>query len=227
MTQSLRELAHEYAKNTLDKGTYRQLRGELIRGICSHEIEVEEHEYPGPAEDTLLSTVTGMFYPKTSASLAHRENLLLSLLSGKGLAVMIAIVLLLALGFTTIFKMNATKAPPAIVQTEQHLSPGQRLVNTFALNGIWTDESMQSFIEEWRALPEQDREATIKSQEMKQFTNRIYKQLINERALISLGDTKSATMNQKRLVDFAAQMDIDDERLSVYTPERGTPPLKE
>jgi len=54
---------------------------------------------------------------------------------------------------------------------------------------------------------------------MKRLINTIYQQLLDERALLSLGDVENAVVNQHMLVNFAEKLGIEDKRLNVFEPE--------
>ena len=248
--KNLRELAEEYAQNVLDRESYHKSRRELIQKICAGEIEVAEHEYLFPIEDlpeeidetceniiTQLSrpatgdsdaTVPGrtgsssVARPKPKASPAPRPRWIIQ---QKNIVIGMAAIILLAIITLTILLLPATD-DSSIEKTEVQVSEynsGQILITEFIQQKNWSQDSLASFVTSWQQLSNEELNAVQTSPEMKRLTSTIYQQLMDERAVLSLGDLslgdiKNAVVNQRLLVNFANQLGINDARLTVLEP---------
>ena len=248
--KNLRELAEEYAQNVLDRESYHKSRRELIQKICAGEIEVEEHEYLFPIEDlpeeinetceniiTQLSrpatddsdaTVPGrtgsssVARPKPKASPAPRPRWIIQ---QKNIVIGMAAIILLAIITLTILLLPATddsSIQKPEVQVSEYNS-GQILITEFIQQKNWSQDSLASFVTSWQQLSDEELNAVQTSPEMKRLTSTIYQQLLDERAVLSLGDLslgdiKNAVVNQRLLVNFANQLGINDARLTVLEP---------
>ena len=249
MMKSLRELAKEHARNVIDQDTYRKSRSELIQGICAGKIDVEKHEYLTPLEscyeeldDTADNLVTQITNPAkksqaASAQVASErppaepvsrsrptpppETSSSGIFSRKNIIIVTAAIIALSITALTILLFLTTEDSPS--SNTNHLvlqsSPGQSLIVDFIREKNWSHESLESFSTSWSQLSVQEHSATSTGPEMKRLTNTIYQQLLDERALLGLGDVENAVANQQMLVNFAEQLGIDDKRLTVVKPE--------
>ena len=248
MMKNLRELAREYAQNNIDRESYRNSRRKLIQGICAGEIEVKAHEYLAPLEtfseeldDTTENMITEIVQqakntkpvatipkkPETpqakvelkpapspaesSAGNFKQKNILI----GAGTIIVLSILILVILLFPTVEDKPSTNIDRPIVQS----SAGQGLIIDFIQQKNWTQENLDVFVTSWQQMSAQEQTAAFSSLEMKRLINTIYQQLLDERALLSLGDVENAVANQHMLVNFAEQLGIEDKRLNVFEPE--------
>lgn len=240
--KDLRKLAKDYAQNTIDLESYRKSRNELIKGICAGEVVVKENEYLVPldsleekldditenrisqiinqGEDSKAapanSKVTGQ---KHSSSLSTGKIGQKTIIIGSLVIVVLCFIIL-----TTLLLPSTKEEPPKtllINEAVKESSAGQSLIVEFMQQKNWTQGNLNSFVASWRQLSAQEHEATHASPEMKRLTNAIYRQLLDERALISLGDVENAVANQKLLVDFTERLGIEDKRFTVIEPEPG------
>jgi len=248
MMKNLRELAREYAQNNIDRESYRNSRRKLIQGICAGEIEVKAHEYLTPLEtfseeldDTAENIITEIVQqakntkpvaaipkkPETpqakvelkpapspaesSAGNFKQKNILI----GAGTIIVLSILILVILLFPTVEDKPSTNIDRPIVQS----SAGQGLIIDFIQQKNWTQENLDVFVTSWQQMSAQEQTAAFSSLEMKRLINTIYQQLLDERALLSLGDVENAVANQHMLVNFAEQLGIEDKRLNVFEPE--------
>ena len=254
--KNLRELAKEYAQNVIDQESYRKSRSELIQGICTGKIDVEEHEYLAPHEsyydefdDTNENLITQIKYPEKKSQAASErpqieperpqieperpqvepesrstpppETSSSGIFNQKNIIITTAAIIALSIIALTILLFTTTEDSPSL--NTNHLvpqsSPGQSLIVDFIQEKNWSHESLESFSTSWSQLSDQEHSATSTSPEMKRLTNTIYQHLLDERALLSLGDVENAVANQQLLVNFAEQLGIDDKRLTVVKPE--------
>ena len=247
--KNLRELAKEYAQNVIDKDSYRKSRSELIQGICSGEIDVEKHEYLAPLktfpeelDDTTENMVTQIINPAkkaqetseksqaktesrpapkptsakaSSSGTFNRKNIFI----GTGAIIGLCIIILIVLLFPVTDKSLSTDTSSSNVSKVALSSAGQSLIIGFMQQKNWSQENLESFATSWQQLSDQELTIASTSPEMKRLTNIIYQQLLDERALLSLGDIENAVANQRLLVDFAEQLGIDDKRFTVTEPD--------
>ncbi|MCH8262641.1 MAG: SUMF1/EgtB/PvdO family nonheme iron enzyme [Proteobacteria bacterium] len=126
-----------------------------------------------------------------------------------------SILILVILLFPTVEDKPSTNIDRPIVQS----SAGQGLIIDFIQQKNWTQENLDVFVTSWQQMSAQEQTAAFSSLEMKRLINTIYQQLLDERALLSLGDVENAVANQHMLVNFAEQLGIEDKRLNVFEPE--------
>ena len=74
---------------------------------------------------------------------------------------------------------------------------------------------MQEFKSAWNSLTAEEQADGLTSPLKGQLTNAIYQQLLEERALLGLGDTETVLSRQNSLVNFASELGINDPRLQV------------
>jgi formylglycine-generating enzyme required for sulfatase activity len=240
--KDLRKLAKEYAQNTIDLESYRKSRSELIKGICAGEVVVKENEYLAPLagleeklDDTTENMITQIVNqgadPKaaTAASKARPtdQNNSSSPSTGKiGQKTIIIgslVIVVLCIVILTTLLSPATKEEPPKTRPDNEMVnesfAGQNLIAEFMQQKNWTQGNLNSFVASWQQLSSQEHEATHASPEMKRLTNAIYRQLLDKRALISLGDVENSVANQKMLVNFTERLGVDDKRFTVVEPE--------
>jgi hypothetical protein len=92
----------------------------------------------------------------------------------------------------------------------------QQLLSEFLAQRNWAASgNLDAFIRNWQNLPAETRAAAAGTLELNQLTNAIYKQLLEERALSGIGDAEAALNRQKKLIEFAAQVGINDPRIAM------------
>jgi formylglycine-generating enzyme required for sulfatase activity len=246
MMKSLRELAREYAKNVIDRESYRNSRRELIQGISAGKIEVEVHEYLAPLEifseeldetnENLITQITRPKQNKTLTPTSERPEKpqtnvepkpvpspaepSTGIFKRRNILIIVGAIIVLCILILTILLFSITEDKPSttidlpIVQS----SAGQALIIDFIRQKNWTQENMDVFVASWQQMSAQEQTAAFSSPEMKRLINTIYQQLLDERALLSLGDVENAVANQHMLVNFAEQLGIEDKRLKVLEP---------
>lgn len=239
---TLRQLAKSYAKGELDKDSYRQARARLIEGILAGEVPLLENKYlppfsAGRDESTLdTSTQRGSHKKKATESPLRRPSPAgIPTPAGKrkipliGLSLLGFVIILLVFYLAFPIKEGTSHSGPSVSEINATAAPdtsaGRTLITAFLQKKSWTEESMRNFVADWRALPQEARMAAAGSVELGQLTNAIYKQLQAEEALSSIDNGDEATKKQRRLVQFARSIGIDDPHISL--PESGTPPSPE
>jgi formylglycine-generating enzyme required for sulfatase activity len=233
---TLRQLARAYARGELDKTSYRQQRANLLEGILKGDMPLKENSFLAPlqsgADESTYDTSGERMTPNPhgnaipvneSVPPAQPEDAGLTKKSGLPL-----VAGTLGLGFILIILFTLYQTSPgnkgvtargtetAAMTPGGHTRPGGReLIAAFLQKKSWTDESMANFVDDWSALPEDKRKATIGSVELGQLTNAIYKQLLAEQALAGLDKSHDAMDKQRELVEFARRIGIDDPRFSM------------
>ena len=130
------------------------------------------------------------------------------------------IVLLCGITLLILLIPGSNDVPPSDINNQAaQPSTGQYLIIDFIQKKNWTQDNLDLFVTSWQQMSDEERTAVQASPEMKRLINTIYQQLLDERALLSLGDIENAVANQRLLVNFADQLEIDDARLTVLEPE--------
>ena len=139
----------------------------------------------------------------------------------KNIVIGMVAIILLAIITLTILLLPATDDSSVQVTEVQvaEYNSGQILITDFIQQKNWSQNNITSFVTSWQLLSEQEHSAAAESPEMKRLVNSIYQQLLDERALLSLGDVENAVANQRSLVNFANQLGINDARFTVLEPE--------
>lgn len=96
-------------------------------------------------------------------------------------------------------------------------SPAETLIENFLRENNWSDSSLQQFKNDWEALTDAEQEQGLSSPMRAQLINAIHRKLIEERALLGLGDSENVVARQHKLVNFATELEINDPRLKVET----------
>ncbi len=107
---------------------------------------------------------------------------------------------------------------PAATETSGHQSVAASLIESFLNENSWTDESLQTFKNQWTSLSYEEQADELVSPMKSRLANAINQKLVEEKALLALGeDSELVQERQQRLVDFAAEIGINDPRLKVST----------
>jgi hypothetical protein len=239
----LRELAKEFAQGKISRDEYRMQRSELIQGIMAGTIEVPDKEYlapiPPPSEDDI--TAQGPDFdpfatteiavtkpgnkkkkpaspPTTPAEpgTAKSRTFPVWLFATLSIAVMVLIVAITAL---FIYSANDdTTSGESSVSSPALPAAGQaanQLIQLFLQRNDWQAESLEKFRQNWEKIGPSERQAALDLPVMNQLKNAIYQQILEERAMIALGDAESSRQKQQLLVDFAASLGIEDPKIKV------------
>lgn len=226
---TLRSLAKAYAKKNLETPAYREARAKFINGVLTGEVELSVNEYPPlirpkrdeAAEVTVRRESKKKTTPLTEHSPPHPEpdagsrNLLIPAIVAVVLLVIGITVFLLASGGDT------DEVPAGVDAQVQPTTPdkpneAQLLVRDLLNQRNWTTQAnLDTFMGKWLALPADTRAASMNTLELNQLTTAIYKQLLKERALSGIGNETEAKDKQRKLIDFANKIGIDDPRIKM------------
>ena len=234
---TIRGLAKAHSAGEIDRQTYIRERRQLIDGIVAGEVELvpyvppplresyieEEDDAAGEddAESTLElpkidphdETVPGIHVPSRPTPLMTTKRLILVGLAG----------LIFAIAATVIW-MSKSEDPKkesdsAKASTDVQIAPtplaanaADRLLLEFLKIKSWTATDINQLSEAWRHL-RSDLRADASEATLKRVANAINRKLVEDSALVELGNAVDALARQRRLLDLAALLGIDDERL--------------
>ena len=91
---------------------------------------------------------------------------------------------------------------------------GEDLIAKFLTEKNWSEENLDSFVESWTSLTDEERNAAAQTKRMQRMSSSIYKQFLEEKALASI-DSEKSIMKQQKLIDFANALGIVDSRLVI------------
>ena len=237
---TLRKLASDYAEHILGKEEYRKSRAALLQGIVSGEIELRANDYLPPVipkqdfpnaeideQSTKADGDITEFHAETQAAPSSvkktPEGRQKFIIIGSGL--LIGIVLLIALSPDNKETGTTTGKTASVEQNRPvtHAAPGeaQKLIQDFLEKKDWSDTGLSNFKTRWQSLTTAQQAAATGSIQLSRLTNSIYKKLLEERALSGLSNDEEALNKQRKLLEFANNIGINDPRIRL--PE-GTRP---
>ncbi len=238
---TLRKLARKYADGTLAKEEYRVSRAALLEGILAGKIRLQVNEYrpliAAPEQDELLdrkeeqnditqlrteaspaptpaATAPG---PVTKTPANRRRFVMIG-----AAALSLLVLVVLASALLPDARQSVPGKDPAGGETAS-AEPGtvgnvafgaaQALIQEFLDKKDWSDAGLNSFKAQWQKLTPAQQAAATGTMQLSQLKNTIYKKLLEERALSGLGDDEQALNKQRRLVEFAENIGINDPRI--------------
>lgn len=241
---SLRSLAKGYAGGQIDQATYRAERNAFIEAVLEGTVTIKavagipaslssESRVSSSDKTTLMGsdgpapTYTAMANDEPISNAPEQKK--------TGLYIGIAAVVIVAIGIA-IFALGGDKPDTGSVSTTaasantpaptaSPASPAISLVSAFLSANSWSQPSLDNFVAEWNRLSPTDQSSLTGSIELGQLTNAIYKKLLEERALSSIGNPETSFAKQRSLVEFAGQIGIKDNRITLPEPppSTGTP----
>ncbi len=225
----LRKLAKSYAGGNMEKEIYRKRRAAYLESVLSGEALLDDDVAESAAvrqqddtdheatPDTLRNAFEIRSTPpeKPAAAINSRNAAKKWIIVIGVLAVVFTFTMFLAVnrdngGVTTTMPVESSGTPAAEMSKSV-----QNLILTFLEQRSWTQDAIDSFLEQWRALSEPERLAAANSVEYRQLANAIHKKLLEERALSGIGNPESSHEKQRHLVEFAAALGIRDNRFNL------------
>jgi hypothetical protein len=91
---------------------------------------------------------------------------------------------------------------------------GETLIANFLSEKNWSEDSLNSFIESWTTLSQEEKDSAKQTKRMQRMKDSIYKQFLEGKAFASI-DSEKAIMKQQKLIEFAEAIEIDDSRLTI------------
>lgn len=239
--QTLRELAKNYALGEIDKDNYRKSRVELITAITAGKVNVEAIDFPPPlmpSEEEAAITETakrdktevvspaskqkptpnGAASKQQSSAKTNKKSPIMFITVSSVIVISLIIVVILFYpkppGSATTETTNASnkaQAPTPAVTASTNMA-GESLIADFLTQKNWSEDSLDTFLNSWSALSQEERDSAKPSKRMQRMHDSIYKQFLEEKALSSI-DSEKAALKQEKLIEFAKAIGIDDSRL--------------
>lgn len=240
--QTLRELAKNYALGEIDKDNYRKSRVELITAITAGKVNVEAIDFPPPlmpSEEEAAITETakrdktevvspaskqkptpnGAASKQQSSAKTNKKSPIMFITVSSVIVISLIIVVILFYpkppGSATTETTNASnkaQAPTTPAVTASTNMAGESLIADFLTQKNWSEDSLDTFLNSWSALSQEERDSAKPSKRMQRMHDSIYKQFLEEKALSSI-DSEKAALKQEKLIEFAKAIGIDDSRL--------------
>jgi hypothetical protein len=229
MTQqsTLRGLAKAYATGILEKDKYRKDRTSYIEAVLSGAVAIHPAETPVQAKlertgeipiDRINRAVTTDVIDINITPEPGPLKANLGLIIGGVAALLVMVIIVM---FATSGDDNASATPqeqssvvaPPVMDTPR--TAAQNLIASFLAKNSWSEAAMVAFLTEWEVMPEPEKTSIGNTIELGQLANEIYKKLLEERALSGIGNPETSRAKQQQLVEFAANIGINDPRISL------------
>ncbi|HEY5703047.1 MAG TPA: hypothetical protein VIV20_06205 [Gammaproteobacteria bacterium] len=233
--KNLRTLAREYSEGKLKKADYRRERDMLIEGILSGNITVEENNFRPLLDLSMPQHTIEKDPPEIILEEDLEEQPEDHQLPGQNFYLLSTITFIIFISICIVIYMltqkELSKPESKTSDTElqmdlqalSHLIPETFIIEDFIQRFIrkndWSDTSRQAFLENWLSLSPEERQTVLELPISNQLANKIYEQLIEQRALYQVGDKEDSIRKQRELVEFAEIIGIDDSRIRVQRME--------
>ncbi len=239
--QTLRALAKEYAKGQIDKDNYRKSRAELITAITAGKVNVKATDFPPPlmpsAEEAAITETAARdkteavspspkqrptpngspSNPQAPAKINKKSPLMFITVSAVIVISLIIVVILFypkPPGSATNETASASTIgqPTKSADTTSTNMAGESLIADFLSQKNWTEDSLDTFMNSWSGLTQEERDSAKPSKRMQRMHDSIYKQFLEEKAMSSI-DSEKAAIKQEKLIELATAIGINDSRL--------------
>lgn len=105
------------------------------------------------------------------------------------------------------------------ISVGEQSSVAASLIEDFLQKNDWSDESLQTFKNSWAGLSYQEQTDELASSMKSRLANAINQKLVEERALMAIeSNADESRQRQTKLVNFAAEIGINDPRLKIDNP---------
>lgn len=235
---SLRSLAKGYAGGQIDQAKYRAERNAFIEAVLAGTVTIKavagipaslssESRVSSSDKTTLMGsdgaapayTAMANYEPLSSAPEKNKTGLIIGIAAAVIVVIGIAIF---ALGGDESDSGSAPTAAAPANTPAPAATPAIGLVTAFLSTNNWSQPSIDNFVADWNRLSATDQSALTGSIELGQLTNAIYKKLLEERALSGIGNPETSYAKQRILVEFAGQIGIKDNRITLPEPPSAT-----
>ena len=149
--------------------------------------------------------------------LLHQKKLMI--LSGLTLMVLLIVLVLSFILLRSGDETTEIKTEVSSPLVGQQISSADKLISNFLNENKWQQDNLNSFTSSWLALDSESRQNTTDTGRLAQLGNAIYKKILEEKALMSLGDESKSLERQRMLADFATSLGIKDQRIISQVPE--------
>lgn len=239
----LRDLARRYAEGSIGKEEYRRARAQFFNDLLAGRINLpsqaraedpKPRPAPHPAADTLQAmtqvTHTTVVQPPSEPRVPIREpaRTLLRLpvwplASGTAIAAVLAgIIIWLAV---TGEETPAPSAPPADTPSANTIdSPASARIEAFLSAQAWDAQTLDAFISDWNSYSSGERFAALSSPSARLLRQAIQRQILEERALLGLGENEAARKRLQRILQFTQEVGLEDPAITASPKSAAGPP---
>lgn len=213
----LRRLALDHARGELSHDDYVRERSELIDAIAGGNLAIER-EVPRPASSTAVETIASK--PTLVAEATPQQG-------GGSLVYIVIGAIVLATVVYLIWPIINSPSTPIVVRTPEKatvpappaIPASQRLVQNFVDENNWNESSTTSFLEQWQALSETERNEARVAPWFLSLTTALRQEINARRALAGLSGGEADRVEGQRLVAFAGALGIEGTFPSFAKPD--------
>lgn len=146
------------------------------------------------------------------------QNKIIWLLVSTTVVLIIVIVLTILMLRSGLDEASTGAQNETQVQAPPLNSPTDQLISDFLAANNWQTENLNEFVRKWQQFSHEDRQKAMSSSRLAQLSNTIYKKILAEKALHSLGGSESNEETHMSLIKFAKSIGINDPKI-ISQPE--------
>lgn len=223
-TLKLRGLAKAYSDGLIDRKQYIRERRQLIDGIVAGELEIVPYDAPQPAPDPAIERTFSdgeatLEIPHVDPD-AETKPVAPAKPRRSGSTIVIIVLGLAVAAYALWHTMGRvdpgtpTVTAPAATSTPETPNPAGALLDSFLDENTWLPKRIDGFLLAWEQESRTARDALIDTPTMRRAADLITQQILEEKALFELGEQDTALRKQRRLLDLADALSIENERIS-------------
>ncbi|MGR9089765.1 MAG: formylglycine-generating enzyme family protein [Gammaproteobacteria bacterium] len=220
-TPILRGLAKAYSDGLIDRKHYIRGRRHLIDDIVAGDVEIVPYDAPKPPADpaverTFSDGEATLEMPRVDLEAATQP--LAPAKSGRSGLIIVVVVIVAATAYAGWRAISPNPEGPAatmaVTSVPEGPNPAGVLLESFLEENTWLLKRIEGFTLAWEQEPQTARDALIDTPTMRRAADLITRQILEEKALFELGEQDTALRKQRRLLDLAATLSIENERIS-------------
>ena len=221
-TPKLRGLAKAYSDGLIDRKQYIHERRELIDGIVAGEVEITPYEAPQATVDPAIERTFSDGEATLEIPDPDAETIPVAPAKSRRSGSTLLIIALGAIaaayaGWHFSNRVGPDTSPATAItapDAPQAPNPAGVLLDGFLDENTWLPQRIEGFMLAWEQEPQAAREALTDSPTMRRAADLITQQFLEEKALFELGEQDTALRKQRRLLDLADALAIENERIS-------------
>lgn len=220
----LRGLAKAYSDGLIDRKQYIVERRQLIDGIVAGELEIVPYEAPQPDPDPAIERTFSdgeatleMPRPESEIETIPVAPVPSRRSGGTLLVVFIGALAAAYAAWHALIRVDPETLPaPTITATNvpEPPNPAAILLDGFLDENTWLPQRIEGFMLAWEQEPQAARDAVTDTPTMRRAADLITQQILEEKALFELGEQDAALRKQRRLLDLADALAIENERIA-------------
>ncbi len=224
--KNLRLLAKQYFIGQIDRDTYLDARHHLIDDIVAGDVLLPDDEDPTSITESAITETATTQTARTTRTEPHRtepapppikDNT--PLIIGGVVVVSLVLVVSAASFFLAGEDEVPTRTNPtqttALISPVNEEAPAPTLLETFIASSDWSASALQTTIEEWNTLSDEERSGLSDTLAFRQLEDSIYTQILETRALMDIGDVEESVSHREQLLGFARGLGSSDQRFSL------------